>query len=76
MPATQEGVKIAVTDNELRNRSNSHKSSGDNDAAATCERILRELPAPASLAVTSTCYLLTLKLFVHELDDNPCSTCL
>ena len=57
----QEGIKIAVTDNELRNQSNQrkyHASSGDNGAAEACERLLRELPTPASLAVTSL-YLLS-----------------
>ena len=52
----QEGVKIAVTDNELRNQANQRKyqaNSGDNDAAEACERLLRELPTPASLAVIS-----------------------
>jgi len=60
---TQEGVKIAVTDNELRNQSNQrkyHASSGDNDTVEACERLLRELPTPASLAVTSI-YLLSAK---------------
>ncbi|KAG0581190.1 hypothetical protein KC19_4G230900 [Ceratodon purpureus] len=49
----KEGVKIAVTDNELRSQANQRKyqtSSGDNDAAEACERLLRELPTPASLA--------------------------
>lgn len=48
----KEGVKIAVTDNELRNQANQRKfaGSGDNDAAEACDRILRELPTPASLA--------------------------
>jgi hypothetical protein len=56
----QEGIKIAVTDNELRNQANQRKyqgNSGDNDAAEACERLLRELPTPASLAVISIYYL-------------------
>lgn len=60
----QEGVKIAVTDNELRNQANQRKyqsNSGDNDAVEACERLLRELPTPASLAV-SFCLLSTLNI--------------
>jgi ubiquitin-activating enzyme E1 len=49
----QEGVKIAVTDNELRNTGSQQRrgrlSSEDTDAADACEQILQELPTPATL---------------------------
>lgn len=52
----QEGVKIAVTDNELRNTGSQQRrgrlSSEDTDAADACEQILQELPTPATLVVS------------------------
>lgn len=49
----KEGVKIAVTDNELRNQPSQQRRgrhAEDTEAAESCERILRELPTPATLA--------------------------
>lgn len=70
----QEGVKIAVTDNELRNQVNQRKyaGSGDNDAAEACDRILRELPTPASLAVTSIYLLFSKDLSIFQFHSLLC----
>lgn len=58
----QEGVKIAVTDNELRSQGGQQRrgrlSTEDTDAADACESILHELPTPATLAVNPSILLL------------------
>lgn len=49
-------MKIAVTDNELRNQPSQQRRgrhAEDTEAAESCERLLRELPTPATLAVST-----------------------
>ncbi|KAJ7561520.1 hypothetical protein O6H91_03G031500 [Diphasiastrum complanatum] len=48
----KEGVKIAISDNELRGSTQrrGYHSADDNDAIDTCAALLKELPTPATLA--------------------------
>jgi hypothetical protein len=80
----QEGVKIAVTDNELRNTGSQQRrgrlSSEDTDAADACEQILQELPTPATLVVSRRVPLR--EVSIHQRSqlfwrcyEHPCDCC-